>query len=118
MLKDEWIRNNLIASLMRVYVDSERLGTSHQFEDRHNVRNKIYILVHNIFKNNSEDFKERIINYSEQNKFEATKMILLLMENVTYFLDEVIMKLMEIKNYQDLKDNEEKWNELNEEKKI
>ena len=117
MLKDEWIRNNLIASLMRVYVDSERLGTSHQFEDRHNVRNKIYILVHNIFKNNSEDFKERIINYSEQNKFEATKMILLLMENVTYFLDEVIMKLIDIKNYQDLKENEEKWNELNEEKK-
>ena len=117
ILKDDWIRNNLIASLMRVYVDSERLGTSHQFEDRHNVRNKIYILVHHIFKNNSEDFKERIINYSEQNKFEATKMILLLMENVTYFLDEVIMKLIEIKNYQDLKENEEKWNELNEEKK-
>lgn len=50
LLKDSFIKENLIFSIMRVFIDAERLGTSNQFYERFNVRNKVLELVNEVFK--------------------------------------------------------------------
>ena len=117
LLKDEFIKENLILSIMRVFIDAERLGTSNQFYERFNVRNKVLQLVNEVFKKNQEILIENIINYATHHSDDATQMLTLLMGDVTYLIDEVIQRLIDIKNYQELKDNIELWNSKTEEQK-
>ena len=117
LLKDEFIKENLIASIMRVFIDAERLGTSNQFYERFNVRNKVLQLVNEVFKKNQEILIENIISYADKHSDDATQMLTLLMGDVTYLIDEVIQRLIDIRNYQELKDNKELWNAKTEEQK-
>ena len=110
LLKDEFIKENLILSIMRVFIDAERLGTSNQFYERFNVRNKVLQFVNEVFKKNQEILIEDIINYANHHSDDATQMLTLLMGDVTYLIDEVIQRLIDIRNYQELKDNSELWN--------
>ena len=119
LLKDNFIKENLIFSIMRVFIDAERLGTSNQFYERFGVRNKVLQLVNEVFKKNQEILIENIINYANAHSDNATQMITLLMKDVGYLIEEEIQRLTEIKNYQELKDNKELWNsKTDEEKKI
>jgi ubiquitin conjugation factor E4 B len=117
LLKDEFIRENLILSIMRVFIDAERLGTSNQFYERFNVRNKVLQLVNEVFKKNQEILIENIMNYANKHSDDATQMLTLLMGDVTYLIDEVIQRLIDIRNYQELKDNKELWNSKTDEQR-
>ena len=117
LLKDSFIKENLIFSIMRVFIDAERLGTSNQFYERFNVRNKVLELVNEVFKKNQEILIDNINNYANVHSDDATQMLTLLMGDVTYLIDEVIQRLIDIKNYQELKDNSELWNAKTEEEK-
>jgi ubiquitin conjugation factor E4 B len=117
LLKDSFIKENLILSIMRVFIDAERLGTSNQFYERFNVRNKVLELVNEVFKKNQEILIDNINNYANIHSDDATQMLTLLMGDVTYLIDEVIQRLIDIKNYQELKDNSELWNAKTEEEK-
>ena len=110
LLKDEFIKENLILSIMRVFIDAERLGTSNQFYERFTVRNKVLQFVNEVFKKNQEILIEDIINYANHHSDDATQMLTLLMGDVTYLIDEVIQRLIDIRIYQELKDNTEIWN--------
>ena len=110
LLKDDFIKENLIFSIMRVFIDAERLGTSNQFYERFNVRNKVLQLVNEVFKKNQEILIENIINYANIHSDDASQMITLLMGDVSYLSDEVILRLIDIRKYQELKDDKEKWN--------
>ena len=117
LLKDEFIKENLIVSIMRVFIDAERLGTSNQFYERFNVRNKVLQLVNEVFKKHQEILIDNIINYANEHSDDATQMLTLLMGDVTYLIDEVIQRLIDIRKYQELKDNAELWNSKTEEQK-
>ena len=117
LLKDEYIKENLILSIMRVFIDAERLGTSNQFYERFNVRNKVLQLVNEVFKKNKEILIDNIINYANHYSDNATQMLTLLMGDVTYLIDEVIQRLIDIRNYQELKDNKELWDSKTQEQK-
>ena len=117
LLKDEYIKENLILSIMRVFIDAERLGTSNQFYERFNVRNKVLQLVNEVFKKNKEILIDNIINYANHYSDNATQMLTLLMGDVTYLIDEVIQRLIDIRNYQELKDNKELWDPKTQEQK-
>ena len=117
LLKDEFIKENLILSIMRVFIDAERLGTSNQFYERFNVRNKVLQLVNEVFKKNQEILIDNIINYANHHSDDATQMLTLLMGDVTYLIDEVIQRLIDIRNYQELKDNKELWDSKTQEQK-
>ena len=117
LLKDEFIKENLIVSIMRVFIDAERLGTSNQFYERFNVRNKVLQLVNEVFKKHQEILIDDIIGYANEHSDDATQMLTLLMGDVTYLIDEVIQRLIDIRNYQELKDNAELWNSKTEEQK-
>jgi len=117
LLKDDFIKENLILSIMRVFIDAERLGTSNQFYERFNVRNKVLQLVNEVFKKHQEILIDNIINYANEHSDDATQMLTLLMSDVTYLIDEVIQRLIDIRKYQELKDNAELWNSKTEEQK-
>ena len=107
LLKDDFIKENLILSIMRVFIDAERLGTSNQFYERFNVRNKVLQLVNEVFKKHQEILIDNIMNYANEHSDDATQMLTLLMGDVTYLIEEVIQRLIDIRNYQELKDNAE-----------
>lgn len=100
---------------MQVFIDAERLGTHNQFYDRFEVRNKVLTLINEIFGRHTEIFQERIQNYAKTYKNEITKMLTLLMNDVTFLIDEVIEKLTEIHKYQQKKSDPEQWNKLDKE---
>jgi hypothetical protein len=116
-LDDDGIKKNLIVSLMRVFIDAERLGTSNQFYEKFSIRNKIFHLIENIMKTHKSTYVDEIRDYANNYKFETTKMVNLLMNDLTFLIDECIEKLAEIKKYQDLKEDIEKFNALDEETK-
>ena len=102
---------------MRVFIDAERVGTANQFYEKFSIRNKVLILTDNLFSRHEEEFKNKILNYAQKNEFETTKMLTLLLNDVNYLIDEVITRFSDIKTYQDLKDDTEKWNAMSEEEK-
>jgi ubiquitin conjugation factor E4 B len=102
---------------MRVFIDAERLGTSNQFYEKFAIRNKILLLIENIMKSNKSLYSNKILEFANNFRFDCVKMVNLLMNDLTYLIDEVIERLMEIKRYQDLKNDVERFNALDEETK-
>lgn len=87
---------------MRVFIDAERLGTSNQFYEKFSIRHKILFLIENILKTHSIVYTEKIREFANNQMEDATKMINLLMNDLTFLNDECIERLTEIKKYQDL----------------
>ena len=117
ILKSDFVQDNLIMCLIRVFIDAERVGTSNQFYEKFNIRNKVLQTIEHLFKKHEDVFKDKVITYAEQNSEDTTKMLTLLMNDFNYIIEELISHLSQIKTYQDLKDDETKWNELSEEEK-
>ena len=117
LLNEKYIKESLMVSILRVFIDAERLGTSNQFYEKFTVRQKILFLIDNINKGYGQLFEDNIKTYSQKNNEESTKMINLLMNDITYLNDECIENLSIIKKYQDLISNNEKYSKLSEENK-
>lgn len=116
-LNDDIIKDHFIFSLMRVFIDAERLGTSNQFYEKFSIRNKIFTLIQHIMKSHRPVYVQKIVDYANTYKFEATKMVGLLMNDLTFLIDECIERLADIKRFQDLKDDTERYNALDAETK-
>ena len=117
LLNEKFIKESLMVSILRVFIDAERLGTSNQFYEKFTVRQKILILIDNINKSYGQLFVENIKAYTEKHNEESVKMINLLMNDLTYLNDECIENLTIIKKYQDLISDQEKYSKLSEENK-
>ena len=117
LLNEKFIKEKLMISILRVFVDAERLGTSNQFYEKFNVRAKILLLIENINKGYGHLFEENIKTYTEKYPEDSKKMINNLMNDLTYLNDECIENLKSIKQYEDLIADKESYNQLNEEKK-
>jgi ubiquitin conjugation factor E4 B len=116
-LGDSFIKDNLVISLMRVFIDAERLGTANQFYEKFSIRNKIFYLIEHIMKSHRTVYTEKIMEYANNYSFDTTKMVNLLMNDLTYLIDECIERLIEIKRYQDLVDDTARFNALDQETK-
>ena len=117
LLNEKFIKEKLMISILRVFVDAERLGTSNQFYEKFNVRAKILLLIENINKGYGHLFEENIKTYTEKYPEDSKKMINNLMNDLTYLNDECIENLKAIKQYEDLIADKETYNAMNEEKK-
>ena len=102
LLNDEYVQRHLIFSIIKVFIDAERLGTSNQFYEKFSIRHKILYLIENINKSNRTMFTHKIMEFSEKNQDDMVKMINLLMNDLTFLYDECIGRLEAIKYYQDL----------------
>jgi ubiquitin conjugation factor E4 B len=106
-----------MVSILRVFVDAERLGTSNQFYEKFNVRAKILSLIENINKGYGHLFEENIKTYTDKYPEDSKKMINNLLNDLIYLNDECIENLKAVKKYEDLVDDKEHFNSLNEEVK-
>jgi ubiquitin conjugation factor E4 B len=117
ILNDEFVKENLIYSLMRVFIDAERLGTSNQFYEKFSIRNKILYLIENLMKTHKSIYSDKFLDFANKFRFDTIKMINLLMNDLTFLIDECIERLMQIKKFQDLRADVERYNALDEETK-
>jgi ubiquitin conjugation factor E4 B len=117
LLKEKFIKESLMVSILKVFVDAERLGTSNQFYEKFSVRHKILYLIDNINKGYGQLFEENIKDYTEKYPEESTKMINSLMSDITFLNDGIIENLSDIKQYQDLIGDVERYNNMTDENK-
>ena len=117
LLNEKFIKESLMISILRVFVDAERLGTSNQFYEKFVVRAKIMILIENINKYYGHLFEENIKEYTEKYPEDGKKMINNLLNDLIYLNDECIENLKVIKNYQDLLDDKVRYNNISYENK-
>ena len=117
LLNEKFIKEKLMVSILRVFVDAERLGTSNQFYEKFNVRAKILMLIENINKGYGHLFEENIRAYTEKYPEDSKKMINNLLNDLIYLNDECIENLKAIKKYEDLVADKEQYNSLSEEMK-
>ena len=102
ILNEGFIKQSLMVSILKVFVDAERLGTSNQFYEKFVVRAKILILIQNINKNFGSLFEDNIKLYVEKYPEEGKKLVNNLLNDLIYLNDECIDNLKIIKSYQDL----------------
>lgn len=102
ILSDNFVKNNIVYTLMVLFNDAERLGTSNQFYEKFNVRSKILTLFLDIYKKDKIAYATKLSDFANNYPEESTKMINLVIGDLTYLNDECIEKLEQIKEYQDL----------------
>lgn len=108
----------MIPSLMKSFIDAERLGTPNQFYQKFTNRSRILsILIDIVLKTYKIAYVNKIVEFANKNVEDSVKMINLMMNDVTYLNDEAIEKLEQIKIYQDLRDNQAAYDALDEEAK-
>ena len=102
ILNEKFIKESLMVSILRVFVDAERLGTANQFYEKLVVRAKILILIENINKCYGHLFEENNKDYTIKYNEESKKMMYNLLNDLIYLSDECIENLKLIKKYEDL----------------
>ena len=117
LLNQGFIKKSLMVSILKVFVDAERLGTSNQFYEKFVVRAKILILIQNINKNFGRLFEDNIKLYIEKYPEEGKKLVNNLLNDLIYLNDECIDNLKIIKAYQDLISDKERYDKLTYENK-
>ena len=117
LLNEKFIKEKLMVSILRVFVDAERLGTSNQYYEKLSVRAKILLLIENINKGYGHLFEENIKDYTDKYPEDCKKMVNNLLGDLTRLKDEFIEKLQLIKKYEDLISDKETYNSMTEEKK-
>ena len=117
LLNEQFIKESLMTSILKVFVDAERLGTSNQFYEKFVVRAKIMILIENINKSYGHLFEENIKLYMDKYREEGKKMVNNLLNDLIFLNDECIDNLKIIKNYQDLLADKDKYNKMSYENK-
>ena len=115
IFKDSLIREIFIYSVIRVFIDSERLGGHNQFFEKFNVRYKQLLLIDSI--KTQIDIDDQLIYYAKHYKEDCILMVNYLINDLTYMGDETIDRLKSIKEYEDLKDDNDSYNLLNDEQK-
>ena len=117
ILNEGFIKESLMVSILKVFVDAERLGTSNQFYEKFVVRAKILILIQNINKNFGSLFEDNIKLYIERYPEEGKKLVNNLLNDLIYLNDECIDNLKIIKSYQDLLSDKVRFDKMSLENK-
>ena len=117
LLNEKFIKKTLMVSILKVFIDAERLGTSNQFYEKFGVRHKILMLIEHINKGYGHLFEENIKEYTEKYHEESKRMINNLLNDLIFLNDECLENLKCIKKYEDLLDDKEKYNKMSEENK-
>ena len=117
LLNEGFIKKSLMVSILKVFVDAERLGTSNQFYEKFVVRAKILILIQNINRGFGRLFEDNIKLYMDEYPEEGKKLVNNLLNDLIYLNDECIDNLKIIKDYQDLISDKERYEKMSIENK-
>ena len=113
LLNEKFIKDHLMISILRVFVDAEGLG----FYEKLNVRATILILIENINKGYGHLFEENIKTYANKFPEDSKKMLDNLLHDLIRLNEGYIDNLKFIKKHQDLISDKERYDALSEDKK-
>ncbi|KAI9815091.1 MAG: hypothetical protein M1827_002934 [Pycnora praestabilis] len=94
---------HLLHALMKFYIEAENTGTHTQFFDKFNIRYEIFQIIKNIWSNTI--YRERLSQEAKVNLDFFVRFVNLLLNDVTFVLDESLTAFGKIHNLQhDLED--------------
>ena len=114
---DPRLVDQLIPATMIVFVDAERMGTSNQFYEKFNIRHRILYLLKNVNVYNKAMYDEQIKRLASERKELATRVINLLIFDISYLSQETISKLTEVRKLQSTLEDAETMANMTEEEK-
>ncbi|KAJ3326826.1 hypothetical protein HDU93_002274 [Gonapodya sp. JEL0774] len=92
-------REHLVGALTRFYVDVEQTGAHTQFYDKFNIRYNISAILRNVW--NDPNHRSRLVALSRNRELGGfVRFVNMLVNDVTFLLDEGISKLVEIRTVQ------------------
>lgn len=95
---NELVRDNILYSLLDIYVMIEKTGMSSQFYDKFNSRYYISVILEELWKNPL--YKNQLANYSVNNVDFFIRFIARMLNDTTFLLDETFNELNTIHKYQ------------------
>lgn len=96
---NQLIQNNLLYSLLDIYVTIEKTGTSSQFYDKFNSRYHISKIIEELWEN--PFYKRQLSGYSRSNVDFFIRFIARMLNDTTYLFDEAFNELNSIHNMQE-----------------
>jgi ubiquitin conjugation factor E4 B len=97
---------HLMPALMHFYIEVEQTGASSQFYDKFNARRNIAYILKAIWHNPTH---REALNTEARNVDKFVKFINLMINDVTYLMDESLSELTQIYNIQTEMENQEVW---------
>ena len=113
LLNEKFIKEKLMVSILRAFVDAEGLG----YYEKLSVRAKILLLIENINKGYGHLFDENIKVYIEKYPEDGKKMLYDLLSDLNRLNGDCIDHLQGIKQYEDLISDKALYDSMSEEKK-
>ncbi|KAF7987086.1 hypothetical protein HWV62_255 [Athelia sp. TMB] len=98
---------HLMPALMQFYIEVEQTGASSQFYDKFNARRNIAYILKAIWDNPTH---REALNTEARNVDKFVKFINLMINDVTYLMDESLSELTQIYNIQTEMQDTESWN--------
>lgn len=95
---NEIVKNNILYSLLDIYVMIEKTGASSQFYDKFNSRYYISIILEELWRN--DFYRNQLKNYSIKNVDFFIRFIARMLNDTTYLLDETFNELNQIHDCQ------------------
>lgn len=95
---NEGVKNNILYSLLDLYVMVEKTGASSQFYDKFNSRYYISVILEELWKH--DIYRNQLTKYSVDNVDFFIRFIARMLNDTTYLLDETFNELNSIHNYQ------------------
>ncbi|KAF9077770.1 ubiquitin elongating factor core-domain-containing protein [Rhodocollybia butyracea] len=97
----------LMSALMHFYIEVEQTGASSQFYDKFNARRNISYVLKIVWDNPTH---REALNRETENVDKFVRFINLMINDVTYLMDESLSELTQIHDIQTEMDNKEVWN--------
>ena len=107
------LKENLLYSLLEVYVTIEKTGASSQFYDKFNSRYIISKIIEKLWENDA--YRQQLSSYSKHNVDFFIRFIARMLNDTTYLFDEAFNTLNSIHKFQRELNSREQGNEANEE---
>ncbi|KAJ3801572.1 ubiquitin conjugation factor E4 [Lentinula aff. detonsa] len=98
---------HLMSVLMHFYIEVEQTGASSQFYDKFNARRNISYVLKIVWNNPTH---RDALNREAENVDKFVRFINLMINDVTYLMDESLSELTQIHDIQTEMDNTEQWN--------
>lgn len=95
---NDLVKQNILYSLLDLYVMIEKTGASSQFYDKFNSRYYISVVLEELWK--SEIYRQQLTKYSTDNIAFFVRFIARMLNDTTYLLDETFNELNSIHKYQ------------------
>jgi ubiquitin conjugation factor E4 B len=119
LIDNKLTETSLMPEIIKLYIDMEHSGTSHQFHDRLTPRYHMALFLKYIW--NNEKYRKVFIQTSKYNYYlifrndETLKFYNYMLNDSIYLLDETFKILTEIKQSQDDYNNKSVWNNFSKE---